>query len=69
MPATIEVWIAQGARLADDGSIAFRQGIANLESVVSLADYSSRDRACSPTTRIRLILKPGYPISWRYPQR
>ena len=42
--ATIEAWIA-GARLADDGSIAFRQAIANLESVVSLADYSSRDRA------------------------
>ena len=33
-PATIEVWIAQ-ARLADDGSIAFRQGIANLESLLA----------------------------------
>ena len=33
-PATIEVWIA-GARLADDGSIAFRQGIANLESLLA----------------------------------
>ena len=32
--ATIEVWIAQ-ARLADDGSIAFRQGIANLESLLA----------------------------------
>ena len=33
-PATIEVWIAQ-ARLADDGSIAFRQGIANLENLLA----------------------------------
>ena len=32
---TIEAWIA-GARLADDGSIAFRQGIANLESLLAL---------------------------------
>ena len=31
---TIEVWIAS-ARLADDGSIAFRQGIANLESLLA----------------------------------
>ena len=33
-PATIEVWIA-GARLADDGSIAFRQAIANLEVLLA----------------------------------
>ena len=33
-PATIEVWIAQ-ARLADDGSIAFRQAIANLEVLLA----------------------------------
>ena len=32
--ATIEAWIA-GARLADDGSIAFRQGIANLENLLA----------------------------------
>ena len=32
--ATIEAWIAE-ARLADDGSIAFRQGIANLESLLA----------------------------------
>ena len=32
--ATIEVWIAQ-ARLADDGSIAFRQAIANLEVLLA----------------------------------
>ena len=32
--ATIETWMAQ-ARLADDGSIAFRQGIANLESLLA----------------------------------
>ena len=31
---TIEVWIAQ-ARLADDGSIAFRQGIANLQNLLA----------------------------------
>ena len=31
---TIETWIA-GARLADDGSIAFRQGIANLENLLA----------------------------------
>ena len=32
--ATIEAWIAE-ARLADDGSIAFQQGIANLESLLA----------------------------------
>ena len=32
--ATIETWIA-GARLADDGSIAFQQGIANLEILLA----------------------------------
>ena len=32
--ATIEAWIA-GARLADDGSIAFRQAIANLEVLLA----------------------------------
>ena len=30
----IEAWIAE-ARLVDDGSIAFRQGIANLESLLA----------------------------------
>ncbi len=35
--ATIEAWIAQ-ARLADDGSIVFRQGIENLDSPVSRAN-------------------------------
>ena len=33
-PATIEAWIAQ-ARLEDDGSLAFRQGIENLESLLA----------------------------------
>ena len=32
--ATIEAWIAE-ARLADDGAIAFRQGIANLENLLA----------------------------------
>ena len=32
--ATIETWIAQ-ARLADNGSIAFRQGIANLQNLLA----------------------------------
>ena len=32
--ATIEVWIAQ-ARLEDDGSLAFKQGIENLESLLA----------------------------------
>ena len=32
--ATIEAWIAS-ARLADDGSIAFRQGIANLQNLLA----------------------------------
>ena len=66
--ATIEAWIA-GARLADDGSIAFRQGIANLESVVSLADYSVKRPRCSPTTRIRSTLRPGYRTNWQPPRR
>ena len=33
--ATIEAWIAQ-ARLEDDGSLAFKQGIENLESLLGL---------------------------------
>ena len=32
--ATVEAWIA-GARIADDGSIAFRQGIANLQNLLA----------------------------------
>ena len=32
-PATIEAWIAQ-ARLEDDGSLAFKQGIENLEALL-----------------------------------
>ena len=32
-PATIEAWIAQ-ARLEDDGSLAFKQGIENLENLL-----------------------------------
>ena len=32
--ATVETWIAE-ARLADDGSIAFRQGIANLQNLLA----------------------------------
>ena len=32
--ATVEAWIAE-ARLVDDGSIAFRQGIANLENLLA----------------------------------
>ena len=32
--ATVEAWIAE-ARLADDGSIAFRQGIANLQNLLA----------------------------------
>ena len=32
--ATIEAWIAQ-ARLEDDGSLAFKQGIANLENLLA----------------------------------
>ena len=32
--ATVEAWIAE-ARLADDGSIVFRQGIANLQNLLS----------------------------------
>ena len=34
-PATIETWIAQ-AQLENDGSLAFRQGIANLERLLAL---------------------------------
>ena len=33
-PATIEAWIAQ-ARLEDDGSLAFKQGIENLENLLA----------------------------------
>ena len=33
-PATIEAWIAQ-ARLEDDGSLAFKQGIENLQALLA----------------------------------
>ena len=33
-PAMIEAWVAQ-ARLEDDGSLAFKQGIANLEKLLA----------------------------------
>ena len=41
---TIETWIVQ-ARLADDGSIAFRQAIANLEVLLALM-WGIKRRAC-----------------------
>ena len=47
--ATVEAWIAE-ARLADDGSIAFRQGIANLQDL--LASLIIPDEAA---------LHPNYP--------
>ena len=43
--ATIETWIAQ-ARLADDGSIVFRQGIKNLEAL--LAALIPRETSLQP---------------------
>ena len=43
--ATIETWIA-GARLADDGSIAFQQAIANLERLI--ASMIPRETALLP---------------------
>ena len=43
--ATIEAWIAQ-ARLADDGSIVFRQGIENLEAL--LAALIPRETSLQP---------------------
>ena len=43
--ATIEAWIA-GARLADDGSIAFQQAIANLERLI--ASMIPRETALLP---------------------
>ncbi len=43
--ATIEAWIAQ-ARLADDGSIVFRQGIKNLEAL--LASLIPRETSLQP---------------------
>ncbi|MDE0042860.1 MAG: leucine-rich repeat domain-containing protein, partial [Candidatus Poribacteria bacterium] len=47
--ATVEAWIAE-ARLADDGSIAFRQGIANLQNLLA-----------SLTVPQETALHPNYP--------
>ena len=47
--ATIEAWIAQ-ARLVDDGSIALRQGIANLQNLLA-----------SLTIPKETVLLPNYP--------
>ena len=54
--ATIEAWIAQ-ARLADDGSIAFRQAIANLE--VLLASMIPSETALLPNNP-----NPFNPETW-----
>ncbi len=47
--STIEAWIAE-ARLADDGSIAFRQGIANLQDLLA-----------SLIIPVETALHPNYP--------
>ena len=64
----IEAWITL-ARLADDGSIAFRQGIANLQNLLASLVIPQETAPCSPTTRTRSIPKLGYRISWQYPRR
>ena len=61
-PATIEAWIAQ-ARLEDDGSLAFKQGIANLEKLLaSLIPEATALLANYPNPLIR---RHGYRISWQ----
>ena len=65
-PAMIEAWIAQ-ARLEDDGSLVFKQGIEFLENL--LASLILKKPRCSVTIQTRLIRKHGYHISWQSPRR
>ena len=65
-PEMIEAWIAQ-ARLKDDGSLAFKQGIENLQKL--LASLIPEETALFQTIPIRLTRRHGYPISWRNQQR
>ena len=49
-PAMIQAWIAQ-AQIEDDGSIAFQQGIANLQRLLAL--LIPEETALLPTIRTR----------------
>ena len=54
--ATIEGWIAQ-ARLEDDGSVAFRQGIENLQALI-------RSLIPEETALLRNYPNPFNPEPW-----
>ena len=58
--ATIETWIAQ-AQLEDDGSLAFKQGIENLENL--LASLIPEETALHHNYPNRLIQRHGYRIN------
>ena len=60
--ATIEAWIAL-ARLADNGSIAFAQGIANLENLLASL-IIPQETALHANYPNPFNPKPGYPTSW-----
>ena len=64
--ATIEAWIAQ-ARLEDDGSLTFKEGIKNLQNL--LASLILKRLPCWQTIQIRLTQRHGYRISWQSRQR
>ena len=59
-PATIEAWIAQ-ARLEDDGSPAFKEGIENLQNL--LASLIPEATALLANYPIHSTQRHGYPIS------
>ncbi len=62
----IEAWIAH-ARLEDDGSVAFKQGIENLQNL--LASLIPEETALLRNYPTRLTRRRGYRISWRSRQK
>ena len=61
-----KAWIAQ-ARLEEDGSLAFKEGIEVLENL--LASSIPKETALLANYRTRLTQRHGYRISWRSRQR
>ena len=67
-PAMIQVWIAQ-AQVEDDGSLAFQQGIANLQQRLLTLASSPKKQLYFTTIQTRSTRRRGYRINSRNQQR